>query len=281
MLTLSRSTPVSRCQASTTGAKASLTSNRSISSRLKPARSSTLAVAGITPVSMYARARRHPYRRVFRYLTVCRFPVAASADEDLRRTFLQPRGRPAKRPQGLRVACGRDIEQLSVLGRLRALAEQRPVDRGLGGDEVEPAQVAQQQQAGLGPPTHQLGGLLTHGAQRPAGALGSGLVGIEVEVEPLARLGQRAHVPARPPGERLGQVEDIVVGLVALPYLEELLGQPALGAVDGAEGEVQLHRARSRRTAATFRSGCLEFGSQAVRVSSLAARWWPSPPASQ
>ena len=50
--TLSSDAPVSACQASTTGANASLTSNRSMSAIDMPAFSSTLAVAGITPVSI-------------------------------------------------------------------------------------------------------------------------------------------------------------------------------------------------------------------------------------
>src|SRR3954451_23015400 len=103
---------------------------------------------------------------------------AASADENLWRALLQPRRRPAKGPQGLRMAGGREIEQLPVLGRLRALGEQGPVDRRLRRRKVEPAQVAQQQQAGLGSPTHELGGLLAHGAQRSAGAVGSRPAGV-------------------------------------------------------------------------------------------------------
>src|SRR4051812_30330556 len=208
------------------------------------------------------------YSHTVRYVN-CERP---SADEDLRRALLQPRRRPAQRPQRLRVARGHEVDQLAVLGRLRALGEQGPVNGRLRGRQVQPAQVAQQQQARFGAPADELGGLLAHGAQRPARAARSGRVGVEVEIEPLARLRESARVPMRPPAERPRQMEDVVVGLVALAQLEQLVGQQALGAVDGAQGEVELHDARSRRTAATFRSGCLEFGSQAVSVSSLAAR---------
>jgi hypothetical protein len=51
-LTFAGSAPVSRSQASTTDENASLTSNASMSARVSPARASTLAVAGMIPVSI-------------------------------------------------------------------------------------------------------------------------------------------------------------------------------------------------------------------------------------
>lgn len=50
---LARSAPISAAHASTTGANASFTSNRSMSDSDRPERESTFAVAGMTPVSMY------------------------------------------------------------------------------------------------------------------------------------------------------------------------------------------------------------------------------------
>lgn len=49
---LARSAPVSAGQAGTTPANVSLTSKASMSARVRPARFSTLPVAGMTPVSM-------------------------------------------------------------------------------------------------------------------------------------------------------------------------------------------------------------------------------------
>ncbi|CNI93101.1 Uncharacterised protein [Mycobacterium tuberculosis] len=49
---LARSAPVSAAHASTTGAKASFTSNRSMSASVSPERCNTFSVAGMTPVSM-------------------------------------------------------------------------------------------------------------------------------------------------------------------------------------------------------------------------------------
>ena len=63
-LTLAGSAPVSACQASTTLAKASLTSNRSMSSRRRPARRSTLSVAGMTPVSIISGSSPDTAKRV-------------------------------------------------------------------------------------------------------------------------------------------------------------------------------------------------------------------------
>jgi hypothetical protein len=115
------------------------------------------------------------------------------------------------------------------------------------------------------------------------------------------------------PLERLGEVEHVVVALVALAERVELLRERPLGVAHLADGQPELHRSvdsASARvppcvegpdgstgadavfvgagagpsasatlttlTAPALNSCCLDTGSQSVIVSSLAARDWPS-----
>ena len=58
-------------------------------------------------------------------------------------------------------------EQLGILGGLRTLREQLPVQRDASGDAVQVAQVGEQQQARFRAAAGQLAGLLAHATQQP------------------------------------------------------------------------------------------------------------------
>src|SRR4051794_30257048 len=102
---------------------------------------------------------------------------------------------------------------------------------------------------------------------------------------------------------RQAHVVDVRVAEVFVGECHQLLGQLHLGVLDVVDRQPELHgvarsctgpdavsvgasalvvpaSTRFTRTAATFRTGCLETGSQSVIVSSLAARVFPSPPPS-
>src|SRR5215213_7083463 len=179
---------------------------------------------------------------------------------------------------------------------------------------MQRAQVAHEQQSGSGPPAEQLGALLPGLVEEPGAVLGgrvgrldSGAVALPVRCESL-------EVGVGDPLERLGEVEDVVVGLVALAEGVELARERLLCVADVPDGQAELHGSVDSAmasvpplvtaldgssgaeavfvgagagpsssatfttvTAPALKSGCLETGSQSVMVSSFAAREAPSP----
>lgn len=111
-------------------------------------------------------------------------------------------------------------------------------------------------------------------------------------------LGQGVHVLLRPVGQVLGEVCDVLVGVMAGGDGMQVTGERPLAAVQFGQGRGDLAHGepsvpagtgaeavfvgagagprpppmRRSAAAAVLKIGCLETGSQSVRVSSLAAR---------
>src|SRR5215207_1529582 len=153
--------------------------------------------------------------------------VSSSPDQDLSGGFFDLGLDPLELVPGLLVAGLEQLGQLAVPGRHGGLADHPPVDLRLGGQQVELAEIAQQQQAGMLGPAQQLGVLAPH---CPHEALPQ-LWGVDVaELAPVA-LGERPQplgMGLALGGQQVAHVVDVVLNGVPVGDAAVLVGQVLL-----------------------------------------------------
>src|SRR5215217_6084511 len=192
--------------------------------------------------------------------------VRASGDEDLGGGFLDSGRDPHHLVCDLLAAVIDQREQLAVTGSLRALADDQPQHRRLLDREVQLAQITEEENARHRRPADER---RSRAAERVEQARARAFVDVirHVTLSDLAILAGKV-------GERIVELLDVATQL-RFRTGAHLASTGAEAVCVGAGAGPAPSRTNSTFTTAVLNIGCFETGSQAVTVSSFAARARP------